>query len=68
MSNMSDNTIVLQGESSTATELLKIVEESEHFRQAEFRSPIIRNNTTGKDKFQLSASIYLKDKTHGSAE
>jgi general secretion pathway protein L len=49
--------IQLQGESSNASSLLQVIESSDFFANAEFRSPITKNNTTKKDRFNLSADI-----------
>jgi general secretion pathway protein L len=49
--------IQLQGESSNASSLLQVIESSDLFSNAEFRSPITKNNQTRKDRFNLSANI-----------
>jgi len=47
----------IQGESSNASSLIQIVESSEWFVDAQFRSPVTKNNVSGKDKFHLSAKL-----------
>jgi len=50
----------IQGESSNASALIQIVESSERFTQAQFRSPVTQNNVSRKDKFNLSARLMSK--------
>ena len=45
----------LLGESGNAAALIQILESSEYFDNAEFRSPITRNTVSGKDRFHVSA-------------
>ena len=52
-----DDKIEIQGESNTATAIIQLVENSAYFRDAQFRSPVTRNNATDKDKFNVSAEI-----------
>lgn len=52
-----NNELQLQGESSNASSLIQIIESSNMFRQAQFRSPVTQNSNTGKDKFHLSAKL-----------
>jgi general secretion pathway protein L len=47
----------LQGESRNASGLLSIIENSRRLRHAEFASPITVNNSTGADRFQISAAL-----------
>jgi general secretion pathway protein L len=47
----------IQGESSNASSLVQIIESSERFLDAHFRSPVTQNNVNGKDKFHLSAKL-----------
>jgi general secretion pathway protein L len=47
----------IQGESSNASSLIQIIESSERFLDAQFRSPVTQNNVSGKDKFHLSAKL-----------
>lgn len=49
--------LLIQGESSNASALIKIMESSDYFDNVQFKSPVIRNNRTGKDKFNLSARL-----------
>ena len=52
-----NNEIQLQGESANASSLIQIIESSNIFSQAQFRSPVTNNNTSKKDKFHLSAKL-----------
>ncbi len=49
--------IEIQGESNTATAIIQLVENSNYFRDAQFRSPVTRNNVSNKDKFNVSAKM-----------
>lgn len=56
---MKNNELQLQGESSSASSLIQIIESSERFTQVQFKSPVTQNNTSGKDKFHLSAKLVI---------
>ncbi|MBL1140413.1 MAG: PilN domain-containing protein [Proteobacteria bacterium] len=47
----------LQGESSNASSLIQTLETSKYFADVQFRSPVIQNKVTQKDKFHLSAKF-----------
>ena len=47
----------LIGESGDAAALIPILEASEYFDNAGFRSPITRNTASGKDRFHVSARL-----------
>ena len=49
--------IKLQGESSAATSLIGIIDQSEHFTDTRFQSPVTSNISTGNDRFQITAQI-----------
>lgn len=53
--------IQLQGESANASTLLQMIEASEFLYNSQFSSPIIKNNLTQKDKFNLSTNINKDD-------
>lgn len=55
---INNNVLQLQGESVNATALIQIIESSDLFIQANFVSPLIVSNTSGKDKFHLSATLF----------
>ena len=55
-----NNKMEIQGESTAATAIIEIVENSSYFRDVQFRSPVTRNNATGKDKFNVSANLALQ--------
>lgn len=47
----------LYGESSTATALIPLLEKSDNFSNAQFKSSVTKNSATGKDRFQISADL-----------
>jgi len=49
--------IQIQGESNTASSMIPIIESSNNFTGARFRSPVIRNNISKKDNFNLTAKL-----------
>lgn len=51
------DTIRLHGESSAATSLIGIIDQSINFGDARFQSPVTNNVTTGNDRFQITAKI-----------
>jgi len=55
------NTIRLQGESSSATALISIIEKSENFSGTRFQSPVTTNISTGKDRFQITTQIIFQE-------
>jgi general secretion pathway protein L len=46
-------TIRLQGESSAATSVIRIIENSSNFSGTRFQSPVTTNSTSGNDRFQI---------------
>ncbi len=46
-----------RGESENASSLIPLFEISKFFREVHFASPVTRNNTTGRDRFFLTADI-----------
>lgn len=52
------NEIQLHGESTAASAIIQLIEDSDLFTQAQFRSPVTRNNQSQKDKFHVSAQIH----------
>ena len=52
-----DGEMQLQGESSAATSMIQILEESDYFEHARFRSPVTKNNATGKEEFHVVSKI-----------
>lgn len=52
-----NNQVELRGQSAEATALLALVEESDLFEGATFRSPITRDRRTGQDRFYLTAQV-----------
>ncbi len=55
--SISKNQLQIQGESSNASVLIQTLETSDSFEDVQFKSPVTRNNRTGKDKFNLSAKL-----------
>jgi general secretion pathway protein L len=55
--SINNNQLQIQGESSSASALIQSLESSDYFRNVQFKSPVTRNNRTGKDKFNISASL-----------
>lgn len=49
--------IQLHGESDIATSIIQTIENSTFFENAQFRSPVTKNNSTQKDKFHVSARV-----------
>ena len=53
--------IQLQGQSSSSSSLISIIEASDRFVNARFRSPVVQIASTNVDRFQLSADIARSD-------
>jgi general secretion pathway protein L len=49
--------VEMRGQSAEATALISLLEDSELFEQAAFRSPVVKDNRTGRDRFVLTANI-----------
>lgn len=54
---MKGREIQVRGESSDASSLIQLLEDSGLFRDANFRSPVTRNQRTGQERFHLSAQV-----------
>lgn len=54
---VTDDKVQLEGESDAATAILPLIEQSTLFRNAQFRSPVTRDNAANKDRFQVSAEL-----------
>lgn len=54
---INDDGIQIHGESAAAAALIELMEESDYFEQARFRSPVTKNNATGNDQFHISATV-----------
>ena len=52
-----DGEIHLQGEADGAASMIPILEASEYFKDARFRSPVTKNNATGKEEFHVVSKI-----------
>ena len=52
-----DGELHLHGEAAAAAPMIQVLEESPYFEQAQFRSPVTRNNATNKDGFHISARL-----------
>jgi general secretion pathway protein L len=60
--HLKEDTIRLQGESSSATSLISIIDQSDQFNNTRFQSPVTSNNSTGKDRFQITSKVLPKQK------
>ncbi|WP_187276589.1 PilN domain-containing protein [Parahaliea maris] len=49
--------VFLQGESSKASDLVEILEESPYLENVQFRSPVIRNQRTGMEQYELDMTL-----------
>ena len=49
--------IQMRGESAAAAAIIQLMEESAYFEEAQFRSPVTKNNATNKEKFHISAKV-----------
>ncbi len=58
--HMNKETIRLQGESTTASNLISIIEKSDHFSGTRFQSPVTSNTATGNDRFQITTQNMIK--------
>ena len=58
--NIRAGEIQVHGESEAAAAVIQIMEESDYFEQAQFRSPVTKNNSTGKDQFHIAANLRLE--------
>ena len=47
----------LRGQSTEATALIGLIEDSRLFAQTTFRSPVVKDNRTGQDRFVISATV-----------
>lgn len=55
-----DNEVQVRGQSLAAATLISLVEASEKFEKATFRSPVVEDRRTGRDRFFLTAQIRKK--------
>ncbi|NKB39018.1 MAG: hypothetical protein GKR93_17945 [Gammaproteobacteria bacterium] len=55
-----NSVIQMEGESSTATALIQIIENSTYFQNTHFQSPLTHNDSTNKDKFSVKAELAKK--------
>jgi len=55
--SLRDGQLELRGQSAEATVLIGLLEESELFEQATFRSPVVKDNRTSRDRFVISATV-----------
>ena len=59
---MKDSRIMIQGQSVSASELIKLLESSDYFTKAKFESPVIQNRDGTSERFSIMAEI-VKGKT-----
>lgn len=57
---VSKGEIQIQGESEMAASVIGLIEESDYFEQAQFRSPVTTSNTTRREQFHLAARIRIE--------
>lgn len=55
--SMSRGEVHLQGESSAATELLKLLESTDLLRDVQFQAPVSRGEDSGKEQFTIVAKL-----------
>ena len=55
--SLTNGEIQLQGESTVASSMIQTIESSDILTEVKFRSPVINNETTQKDKFNISAKL-----------
>ncbi|WP_455201692.1 PilN domain-containing protein [Kaarinaea lacus] len=54
---MKDGRITIQGQSISASELIKLLESSEYFAKAKFESPVLQNRDGTSERFNIMAEI-----------
>ena len=54
-----DGEIHLLGEADGAASIIPILEDSEYFKDTRFRSPVTKNNVTGKEEFHVVSKINI---------
>ena len=59
--NIRAGEIQVHGESGTAAAVIQLMEESDYFEQVQFRSPVTKNNKTGKDQFHIAAKLRFEN-------
>lgn len=52
--------IQVHGESEAAAVVVQLMEESDYFEQTQFRSPVTKNSSTGKDQFHIATKLQLE--------
>ena len=57
---INEGEIQLQGESEAATSVIRLLEESDYFEQAQFRSSVTKNDATRKERFHVAARITIE--------
>ena len=55
--SIEDSELHLQGESGAAASIIPMLEESDYFKEVRFRSPVTKNNATGKEQFHIVARL-----------
>lgn len=54
-----DGKMQIQGESAAAPSIIRILEESDYFEHTRFRSPVTKNNATGKEEFHVVSKVNI---------
>lgn len=57
---LSGSKTTIQGESSTASALIRLLENSPMFRNATFITAVARNPQSGKERFQITADVVME--------
>ena len=52
-----DGKMQVQGESAAAPSIIRILEASDYFEHVQFRSPVTKNNATGKEEFHVVSTL-----------
>ena len=52
--------IQIRGESETAATVIRLIEQSDYFEKAEFRSPVIKSRSGIKEQFHIAARLSMK--------
>lgn len=53
--------IQVHGEAEAAAAVVQLMEASDYFEQTQFRSPVTKNSSTGKEQFHIAAKLRLQN-------
>ena len=57
---INEGKIQIRGESLAAASVIRLIEQSEYFEKAEFRSPVVKNADGRKEQFHISARLPVR--------